>query len=105
MYIIRGLFWFAIVAVLMPRGPDLGIDLQELRTELAAQSLSIARPDAIASLRGEIAAARIRAEDPVRIWRDGALKQLSRVRVELAQAARASGHTHPELTSARNPLF
>jgi hypothetical protein len=98
------LFWFAVVAVFMPSGPDLGQDAHQLRTELSSNSIMATRPDVLASLYGGIAAARSRAEDPVRAWREDTLKRLSQVRLELATARLVAGRP-ARVAASENPLL
>lgn len=86
MFVIRSLFWFAVVALLMPRGPDLGLDFHQLRTDLAANHVAIHRIVSWTPLRDGFAQARIEASDPVRIWRTDMLERVATVRTELATA-------------------
>lgn len=87
MFVLRALFWLAFVALLMPRGPDLGLDVTRVRTDLAAHPSPLVLVD---DLRGGLVHVRTTALDPVQItigrYRDALLDRLNGVRAELVSA-------------------
>lgn len=87
MFVLRGLFWLIVVALLMPRGPDLGFDVSRVRADLAASPAQLVYVD---DMRGRFAAAREAVGDPIQAYRehfrDVLLKRLDGVRAELTAA-------------------
>ena len=85
MFVLRGLFWLAVVALLMPRGPDLGLDISSVRADLAQRPAQLTLID---DMRGQFTAIRDAAGDPVqtfrRTYRESLLQRLDAVRAELA---------------------
>lgn len=79
MFVLRSLFWLALVALMMPRGPDLGLD--RARDALSAQpaAYTLQQP------RGRrIWDAGRAAHDPLQAYRQLVLGRLDAVRAELA---------------------
>ena len=90
MFVLRCLFWFALVAVMMPRGPDLGLDLDRVRNDMAAhsQSITFEPADALSrALQWRVSAPSLSQDDPVQAFRDAVLSRLAVVRVDLARTA------------------
>lgn len=74
MSLVRSLFWFALVALLFPRGPDLGLELHD----------SIRVPAIHIPFGAEIDVPRIMAADPIETYRNAVFARLTEVRAELA---------------------
>lgn len=83
MFIFRGLFWLAVVALLMPRGPYLGLDFDHLR-----QTVYGGRLPAIAA---NATAADLQAV--IRDYRSAMLKRLGAVRGEIEADRARRGET------------
>lgn len=85
MFVLRALFWFAVVAVMMPQGPDLGLDLSKVRNDIAAhhQALSFEAMGTSGWCRTSDAQL---DKDPVMSFRTAAQSRLASVRVQLARA-------------------
>jgi len=85
MFVARALFWFAVVAVLMPRAPDLDLDVSRVRADLAGDQVRLGLVD---DLRSDFANVRNMAFDPVRIYSlhygNVLRERLNVVRTELA---------------------
>ncbi len=94
MFILRGLFWFAIVALLMPQGPDLGLNgrLDHLRDTLSSQQEQLYPAGAVAGLRRQVASAQAASTDFIGVWRRAVGSRLDLVRADLvADRAARSG--------------
>jgi len=74
MSLVRSLFWFALVALLFPRGPDLGLELHD----------TIHVPAIHMPFGAEIDVPRIIAADPIETYRNAVFARLTEVRAELA---------------------
>lgn len=85
MFVLRTLFWFAVVALLMPHGPDLGFGLSRVRSDLATYGGTtrlVSLSDAKSPLEP------ILASDPVQAFRDAVGPRLSVIRAELSAPAK-----------------
>lgn len=85
MFVLRSLFWFAVVALMMPQGPDLGLDLSHLRSDIAAHRQSISF-EAIGPSQWRVTAPPLLHDDPVASFRAAALSRLAVLRTELSRA-------------------
>jgi len=92
MSLVRSLFWFALVALLFPRGPDLGLELPD----------SIHVPAIHVPFSAELDVPRIIAADPIEMYRSAVFGRLTEVRAELVSERMRRGI--PErLAIARQP--
>lgn len=86
MFVLRSLFWFAVVALLMPRGPELGIALHRPAVMSSAQYQILSLGDRFEAVRAQIAEATARPEDdPVQFYRAMLVHHLAAVRVQLSE--------------------
>ena len=74
MSLVRSLFWFALVALLFPRAPDLGLELPN----------SIHVPAIHVPFSAQPYVSRIIAADPIEAYRKAVFDRLGEVRAELA---------------------
>ena len=95
MFVLRSVFWFALVALMIPRGPDLGIDVRQ-SAGLPVTQFEF-RSTATQLLR-DVADVRLTTDDPVETFRRAAFHQLAIVRMEIA-ADRARRGTRAGLSA------
>lgn len=87
MFMLRGLFWVAAVALLLPRGPDLGVEPRRAAGLPLTPSLQISIGDARAAadaVREQIVLSQMSPGDIVERYRGAVFERLAAVRVELA---------------------
>ena len=86
MFVLRSLFWFAVVALLMPRAPDLGL---ELTSSSGLPSIHVLRGETATDTRR-----RTDLRDFIDAYREAAFGQLAAVRADLAANATPPGPSY-----------
>lgn len=86
MFLLRGMFWIAAVALLLPRGPDLGIEPHTTSGLPLTPAMQISTGDARAAteaLRKRIAVSQMSPGAIVESYRNAVYGRLAAVRAEL----------------------
>lgn len=106
MFILRGLFWFGVVALLMPQSPNLGLgtSLDRIRDTLAVQHDRLVPTGTIHSIRGQVRAAQGASGDFVGAWRQAVYARVNLVRADLG-ADRAARNGNPAEMITLRPRY